>query len=480
MGGGLAGGDINRDTPNDLVFVAPSAQGGAGALDIYYGRARNLIGVPRGDGPRVVDFASESPDRSILGDTGGGTITAAQVYEVTGEGARDVIVGMSGDGGGTGAVYFTISPRLTLGSENVSLSGFQGIVSSSPVPVSNISSISITWRTSSDRAWLSATPSGSTSASAAGDFVISANGQGLTPGTHTGTITVTSTSKHLEMFQTIDVTFQVRETQPSPATPPSSGMPPGARYNLFWRHSTEHWLAVWQMNGVTLTGTASISVNQMTNTAWKVAGIGDLNGDGHKDLVWQHDDGWLAAWFLQGTQVIMTGYLSVNRMTDPTWKIRGVGDTNGDGKADLVWQNNGDGRLGVWFMNGSQVLQTAALSIPRMPTATWQIRAVGDTNGDGKADILWHKSDTGDLAVWSLNGYVVTGTARLSIGTMTDTHWQIVGSEDVNGDGKSDILWQNANGTVASWYLDGWTVLATMPFNPSRATSTDWKVVGPK
>jgi hypothetical protein len=115
-----------------------------------------------------------------------------------------------------------------------------------------------------------------------------------------------------------------------------------------------------------------------------------------------------------------------------------------------------------------------------MPTATWQIRAVGDTNGDGKADILWHKSDTGDLAVWSLNGYVVTGTARLSIGTMTDTHWQIVGSEDVNGDGKSDILWQNANGTVASWYLDGWTVLATMPFNPSRATSTDWKVVGPK
>jgi hypothetical protein len=480
MGALLAGGDINRDTPNDLVLVSSSAQAGTGALDIYYGRDRNLIGVPRGDGARIVDFANEGPDRSILGDTGGGTITAAQVYEVTGEGARDVIVGMSGNAGGTGAVYFTVSPRLTLGTAAVSLSGFQGIVSSSPVPVSNISSIPITWTTSSDRPWLAATPSGSTSASAAGDFVITANGQGLTPGTHTGTITVTSTSPHLMMSQTIEVSFFARETQPSPATPPRAGLSGGASWMLFWRHATEQWLAVWHMNGLTLTSTASLSINQMTDTAWKIAGIGDLNGDGHRDVVWQHDDGWLAAWFLQGTRVTMSGYLSVNRMTDPTWRIRGVGDTNGDARADLLWQNTGDGRLGVWTMNGNRVVSTLSLSIPRMTSSTWQIRAVGDTGGDGKADILWHKSDTGDLAVWHLNGAVVTRTERLSIGAMTDAAWQIVGAEDVNGDRKADIVWQNVDGTVAVWYLNGRTVIGTVMANPSRATSTNWKVVGPR
>jgi len=480
MGGLLAAGDINRDTPNDLVFGSPSARGGAGRLDIYYGRDRGAIGVARGDGPHVVDFATENSDRAILGDTAGGTITAAQVYEVTGEGARDVIVGMSGNNGGAGAVYFTISPRLTLATSTISLSGYQGIVSSSPVVTSNISRIPITWRTSSDHAWLNATPEGSTSATDPGSLVITANGQGLAPGTHTGIVTVASTSSHLTMSQTITVTFQVRETQPSPSTPPVAGMPPGPRWKLFWRHAVDQWLAVWEMNGITLTSTSSISINKMANTAWKVAGIGDLNGDGHRDLVWQSDDGWLAVWFLQGNQVTMTGYLSVNRMADLTWKIRGVGDTNGDGRADLIWQNTGDGRLGVWLMDGSQVLSTAALSIPRMSSPAWQIRAVGDTNGDGRADILWHKSDTGDLGVWFLNGSQVTGTYQLSIGAMTDTNWQIVGAEDVNGDRKADILWQHANGSLATWCLDGRTVMSTSRLNPSSATGIDWKVVGPK
>jgi hypothetical protein len=115
-----------------------------------------------------------------------------------------------------------------------------------------------------------------------------------------------------------------------------------------------------------------------------------------------------------------------------------------------------------------------------MTAAGWQVRAVGDTNGDGKADILWHKSDTGELAVWTLNGATVTTTARLSISSMTNTSWQMVGAEDVNGDGKADILWQHTDGTVAAWYLDGRTVLSTVKLNPPRAISVDWRVAGPK
>lgn len=481
MGELVSGGDINRDTPDDLVFVSTGARGGAGALDVYYGRRRGSIGVARGDGPRVVDFAAEAPDRSILGDTGGGTITSALVYEVTGEGARDIIVGMNGDNGGRGAVYFTISPRLTLGTSTVSLSGFQGLVSSSPVSVRNISEIPITWKTISNRPWLSATAEGSTSASSFGDLVVTANGNGLPPGTHTGTVTVTSTSVHLTMSQTINVSFFARETQPSAAAPPRSGLPPGAQYKIFWRHSTEGWLAFWHMNGVTLTSTSSLSVNQMTDANWRIGGMGDLNGDGHRDIVWQHEsDGRLAVWFLRDTQVVSAGYLSVNRMTDRTWKISGVGDTNGDGKADLVWQNTGDGRLGVWYMNGAQVTATLPMSIPRMPTANWFIKAVGDVNGDGRADVLWHNSATGELATWYLNGATVQATLWLSIRHMTDTNWTIVGAEDVNGDRNADILWQHATGKLATWYLNGATVTATLLLNPGQVASTAWRIAGPK
>jgi hypothetical protein len=153
-------------------------QSSAGNVDIYCGRTKSGIGVAPADGTRVVDFKTE-----FVGATAGGTITAVQVFEVTGEGARDVIVGMSGNHNDVGAVYFTISPRLTLSSTNVTLATDPGITTSSSVAVRNLSTIPITWRTSSNRTWLTASASGSTSASASCDVVISANSSGLVPGT---------------------------------------------------------------------------------------------------------------------------------------------------------------------------------------------------------------------------------------------------------------------------------------------------------
>jgi hypothetical protein len=476
----LASGDINRDLPNDLVSGSPSARSGAGAVDIYYGRSKSSFGVARGDGTRVVDFANEAASRTILGDSGGGTITAIQVFEVTGEGARDVIVGMSGNNGGVGAVYFTISPRLTLGSSSVSLTGEQGILSSLPVPVRNISTIPITWRTASDRPWLSATPSGSTSASAFGDVVVSANGTGLSPGTYTGTISVISTSPHLTMTQSIDVTFVVREPGfPYPATPPVAGTATGAVYNILLRHSTDGYLAMWQMRGTTLTGVQVLSVNQMTYPGWRIAGYGDLNGDGERDIVWQEEtEGWLAVWFMQGAQVVNTVWLSINKV-DPNWKIAAVGDANGDGKADLIFRHT-DGWLGVWYMNGAQVSATNLLSVNRLADPNWKIAGAGDTNADGRADILWQNKATGGLAVWMLNGFQVVSTQMLSISTMTDPQWTMMGVGDVNGDQRADILWQHDDGTLATWRLNGAQVTATFLLNPSRLGNPAWKIAGPK
>ena len=35
--------------------------------------------------------------------------------------------------------------------------------------------------------------------------------------------------------------------------------------------------------------------------------------------------------------------------------------------------------------------------------------------------------------------------------------WQVKGTGDFNGDGKSDILWQGSDGTPAIWMMDGTT-----------------------
>ena len=36
----------------------------------------------------------------------------------------------------------------------------------------------------------------------------------------------------------------------------------------------------------------------------------------------------------------------------------------------------------------------------------------------------------------------------------TGATWHVAAAADFNGDGKSDILWQNANGTPAIWLMD--------------------------
>ena len=253
------------------------------------------------------------------------------------------------------------------------------------------------------------------------------------------------------------------------------------RADIIWQNIGDGSLATWFLDGFTVIGTELLSISHVADLDWRIAGSGDLNGDGYADVVWQHETtGSLAVWFLRGSQVISTQFLSVDRVADTNWKIRGVGDTNGDGMADLVWQHQTEGWLAVWYMNGTQVTATQFLSVNRVADTDWQIAGAGDTNGDGKADIVWQHRTAGWLAVWYLNGIQVTNTAFLSIDHRTDPQWIIRGVGDTNGDGKSDVLWQNdTTGGLEVWYLDGFTVTSQGSLSIPQLSDTNWKVAGP-
>jgi hypothetical protein len=41
--------------------------------------------------------------------------------------------------------------------------------------------------------------------------------------------------------------------------------------------------------------------------------------------------------------------------------------------------------------------------------------------------------------------------------------WKLIGTSDFNGDGKSDILWQNTNdGTPATWEMNGTSIVSAV------------------
>ena len=38
----------------------------------------------------------------------------------------------------------------------------------------------------------------------------------------------------------------------------------------------------------------------------------------------------------------------------PGWTVRGIGDLNADGHPDVVWQNDATGQVAVWYLGGPQ------------------------------------------------------------------------------------------------------------------------------
>jgi hypothetical protein len=271
--------------------------------------------------------------------------------------------------------------------------------------------------------------------------------------------------------------------------PPPGDFDRDGRPDLLWRHSVDGSLYVWFLVNARMTSGAYLDPRRPGDRRLLLAGFGDLDRDTHTDLVWQDQKtGALSAWIMNGTKALRT--VAVTGVVLPTpstggrgrqrrtaWQLRGVVDLNGDGHNDLLWHHPQGGDLYVSFMSGTGAVGGAALSPGRFADVAWQLRGVGDFNGDGHADLLWHHQGTGDLFVWFMNRTAATGAAYLNPSRFADVRWQVARVADFNNDGKPDILWRHeASGDLYVWYMNGTTATGGGYLTPSRAAAPAWKV----
>ena len=63
--------------------------------------------------------------------------------------------------------------------------------------------------------------------------------------------------------------------------------------------------AIWLMNGLNLSRESVLG----SGTGWSVNRFGDFNGDSKSDIVWQHTDGSMGVWLMNGVSAISSGGL---------------------------------------------------------------------------------------------------------------------------------------------------------------------------
>jgi len=221
---------------------------------------------------------------------------------------------------------------------------------------------------------------------------------------------------------------------------------------------------VWRMNGWIALGSYSFPVA----AGWTIKGIGDVNGDGKADIVWQSTSGQVVAWLMTWDGSTMSYTLRDYGIVGAGWSIAGVGDLDGDGVDDIVWFYQPSGLVYTWLMNSAGVKAVSAIG---MVAPGWTIQKVGDFDGDGKADLFWRNGSSN--AIWYMNGASV---ASVFTPPSVASTWSIVGVGDYDGDGKYDLMWRDASGNVYQWKMGARGAAPTV--NALGNQSTSWNSMG--
>jgi hypothetical protein len=174
------------------------------------------------------------------------------------------------------------------------------------------------------------------------------------------------------------------------------------------------------------------------------AGIGDLDGNGRVDILFQNDTGNVAVWQTNGNGAVF----SINSLGQRPagYLIDGTGNFNATPGDDILLRSSG-GTLAIWPTAGIAV--GAPVVVGNAPN-TYHNAGIGDFTGDGSDDLLF-RNDAGEIVTWAIANNGLAAAPKVLGSTALVYH--IVGIDDFTGDHQADILFRHDNGGIALWQV---------------------------
>ncbi|MFD5424933.1 FG-GAP repeat domain-containing protein [Streptomyces sp. NPDC127084] len=196
------------------------------------------------------------------------------------------------------------------------------------------------------------------------------------------------------------------------------------------------------------TGLAYVHRADWTQTP-EVLPFGDLDGDRCNDVLVRLGSGEVRMYtpVCGGLPSEGTAY----RKISSDWKYDSVvstGDLTGDGRPDLLARSSASGYLYLYPNNGNGAF-ASRVKVGSGWNTYKKLIGTGDLNGDGKADIL-ALDKSGEL--WRYEGTGIgNGVGTFERRALVFKDWggsytDVVGAGDLNGDGKADVVSRDTSG----------------------------------